>query len=523
MTQLQHYLTQWIVPVFLIPTLSLKVEAAGQPSTEPSSLASPLTTVSCDSLSGHTTGVKQRLSQYKNLVSGRQCIVLRANPVEDLSALIQRIPENTVILLSSNKVPSAPPYPSTAPVTAKTPVEYFIGSNIVLKDGHDILGAADDDFDIVITFKSGFTDNYMITVGTTDNFRFLETRDSHVGHVTFQPTQRSTQEPIDSVIFAQCSNRRLILANNVFHLPLYGSSVTFECVKSLNAAVNNKRPGPGLQFINNTLIGEHSKNILETFIPEDGLFINLPAIRNQSKRITVTGNTFLGNMAEAGEFVLGPGTQMDIFRNTINIANAGNTRRESNAARKGGFGLIGHTDNDSERPRYHLAGNQIQVTEIAITIYAQLELAFICNRLQAVHPWRQVRPGFSLKAVDPLALVDECGKSVSSTITMPTSAPQKICQIENTWVAINDSTDTPLSGLVNLEGHFLFNSEICRVADSFPDPVTRKTYIAGKTAGKIAGKASINSGHSTSSADTTLVMAALGVITLLNLLLNVNL
>lgn len=510
MMNCRHYLTQLIVTVFLLPTLSPEAGATSPSSTEPPSLA-PLKTVSCDALPEHTTGVKQRLNQYKNLVSRRKCIVLNADPAKDLSEQIKRIPENTVILLSSD-VPAVttPSLPDT-PKTGKTPVNYYIHSEILLKDGQDILGAADDGLEIVIMLKSGFTDNHMIRVGTAERFRFSETRDSHVAHVTFQPTQHSTHNPIDSVVLAQCYNRRLNLENNVFHLALYGAAVDVECREPLDAADNDMRPGPGLRFVNNTLIGKHFKNIIQSFIPEDGLFINLPAIRNQSKRIAVIGNTFRGNMAEAGELVLGPGTQMDIFRNSINISNDGNTRRESITARKGGFALIGHTDTDSESPRFNMAGNQIQVTGIAITIFAQVELALACNHLQATHPWRQVLAPFSLRAVDPLALVDECQKLMSPTVT-PTHTPLRICQIENTWTAINDSTDTALSGLVNIEGHLLFGSKICRVADTFSDSSTRKTYITGPSP--------VNSRRSTSSAEATVVPTALGVVSILAILFN---
>lgn len=101
-----------------------------------------------------------------------------------------------MILLSSNIVP----------VRGRTAVEYFT-YKIVLKDGQDIIGAADDGFEIVVMSR-GHGSEHMVEVGTSENFRFGETRDSHIKHLTFRPldTPRVTQtvaSPNLTLLFSQ--------------------------------------------------------------------------------------------------------------------------------------------------------------------------------------------------------------------------------------------------------------------------------------------------------------------------------
>ncbi len=502
---------------------SLQAQAATQPTAS--------TVPSCDSLTGQTLGVQRRLDQYKEFFRGKQCLVLSANRKENLNELIHQAPENTVILLSSNIVP----------VRGRTAVEYFT-YKIVLKDGQDIIGAADDGFEIVVMSR-GHGSEHMVEVGTSENFRFGETRDSHIKHLTFRPLGYTAGHPDggfpepNSIIFAECYNRRLIVKDNIFHLP-NRSAMNLDCKKSLDATADSNRPGPGLQFANNTIRGHLIQNRFLNYMPEDGVFVNLPAIRNQSQRISVTDNTFLGRVAEAGEFTLGPGSRMDIFRNTVDIINNGstNTFRDASAQRSprvGGFTLIGHTDANAEPPLFNLAGNWIQVSpraeEAAINVSPPLRLALACNHLQAIRPWRQFQPHFSLKADDPLPLAGECERpmtspvvtptpnstvampSASSTVFTPTPAPYSISQILNTWTAINSSA-TACDGLVNYEGRFFFKSAVCPTVTTPSAFVTDKAFSGNTTSNK---KGLI----STSSADSTRMTAGSGVITTLAILL----
>ncbi|WP_422134032.1 hypothetical protein [Endozoicomonas sp. ALD040] len=495
------YFARSIVTVCLILTLSLQAQT---PTNDPAR-------VLCDSLSGQTTGVQQRLNLYSSLVSGRQCIVIGANSTKDLAQLINRLPENTVILLSSEAVTNlTTPIPSVTPAPASgiTPIDYLIGSEIVLKDGQDILGAANDGFEIVIKNNASYTDTQMVRVGITDNFQFGETEDSHIRHVTFLPTGPKLPRPINDIVLAECFNRRLILDNNVFYLP-YKSAVNFECREHLNAAQNDSRPGPSLMFVNNTVIGNTIPMQIDELTPERGIRIHLQSIKNQTQRVAAIGNIFQNTMAGAGEIMLGAGTSMDVFRNRVDISNVGKTYKEASGRGKliqGGFILIGHTSKIEEPPLYNFAGNQIRGSAAAIVVIDTIKLALACNHLQAGSPWRQLTK-HSLKAVDPLTLADKCGSPATSTIGMATGSLPAFCQIVNTWTAINVSTVTALTGLTNVEGQFYINSAAC-MADAQSSSSIANTTFSTST-----------SPVPTSSSGTTAVTNGLGVIVTLAILL----
>ncbi|WOG30069.1 hypothetical protein [Endozoicomonas sp. 8E] len=492
MIKLQHYFARLIVTVFLLLALSLQAQTTQTPTTiHPAAVA-------CDSLSGQTTGVQQRLNLYSSLVSGRQCVVLNANSTKDFAQLINRLPENTVILLSSEAVTNVTtPIPSVTPDPASgiTQINYPIGSAIVLKDGQNILGAANDGFEIVIKNDAGYTDEQMVRVGNPYNFQFGETEDSHIRHVTFLPTGPKLPRPINVIVLAECFNRRLILGNNVFHLP-YESAVNLECREHLNAAQNDSRPGPGLLFVNNTVTGNTVPTHIKDLTPERGIRIRLPAIKNQTQRVAAIENIFQSTMAGAGEIMLGAGTSMDVFRNTVNISNVGLTFKELAGQGKliqGGFILIGHTSKIEEPPLYNFAGNQIRVTAAAIVVSDSIQLALACNHLQAGSPW-QKPTNHSLKAVDPLTLADECERSANSTVGMATGSPPTLCQIVNTWTAINDSTVTALTGLSNVEGQFYFDSAAC-MADAQPSSsITNTTFTTSPVPTSSSGTAPVTNG-----------------------------
>ncbi|WP_257282006.1 hypothetical protein [Endozoicomonas sp. ISHI1] len=497
---------------------------------------SPAATVPCKTLAGNTTGVHKRLNQYSELVRGRQCIVLYADPTEDLAQLIERVPENTVILLSSRTPPTrtppsrtthsmtpptVKPSSSVTSATGKILINYFIDSEIVLKDGQDIFGAADDGFEIVISPGENFLDQYMIVVGKRSTFQFGEIKDSYIGHLTFWPIEPKGYNPIHSIFFGKCYSRRLIIENNVFHLPNW-IGVRIDCYRSLDASASGLRSGPGLKFVNNTVKGETIRESKVTFIPLRGIFIQLPNIKNQTAELAVIENTFQGKMAEAGEFILGPGGHMDIFRNTVAINNTGKTSREiirGEVQRTGGFGLIGHTDTNAEPPQFNLVGNQIEVSDTAISVEAQIELTLACNHLQAVSPWRQKQQKYSLKAMNPLPLAGECNNALSSNVGM-TTLPPTLCQIVNIWTAINDSSVTAISGLTNLEGQFYFDPSICPTVTS-PPAVISSTPAGQNDTDEILilfECQNVTDDITSSSAGRTSATTALGIMTTLSLL-----
>lgn len=550
-----HHLTRLIVPVFLFQALNLQAQTTRPPTT------SPPQPVSCNSLTGQTAGVERQLKQYRDLVRGRQCVVFSADPTENLNKLIERIPENTVILLSSHTT-----IPPKAPGSGNTPINYFISSAIVLQDGQDIIGAPDDGFDIIITNRKDRVIHTMVKVGSDKSFQFSETRDSHIKHITFLPTGPKYKSSVNVTISAECFSRRLIVEDNVFYVP-FVSAVYLNCVAPLYT--NSVNAGPGLRFANNTLGGVIIPSWAGSSIPEKGIYINLPFINNLSQRLAVIGNTFLGKIAAAGEFILGPGSRLDVFRNKVNISNIGITFRNLVAAGqslRGGFALSGPAYS-GRPPLFNLAGNQIQVTATAIIVSARLELALACNHLQAVSPWQQLRPQFRLIAGDPSSLTDECNRLMSSSVVIPTPDataimptlnstavmpspnatvvmstpnPYPISRIVNTWTAMNGSTATACSGLFNVERQFLFDSEVCHAVAAPSNfmitntpPGISTTYDTVTTYNDVAANSNVKTYDNvatynrslitpTSSAGASAVTTGLGVITTLATLLSHN-
>ncbi len=494
------------VPITAVPTTAAPTTAVpttGAPTTDvpttdvPTtySPASPPLRVPCDSLKGQTTGVYQRLNQYSNLVRGRQCIVLSTNSSENLSKLLNEVPKNTVILLSSETASGATLSPSViTPSSGKIPVVYLIDSEIVLKDGQDIIGAPNEGYEIVISPDATYTDLYMIKFGSFNYFSFNETKDSHIRHITFQPTAPNGRKPIGPIITARCINRRLIVENNVFNLNCQ-TGVRIDCRLPLNASVNDLHQGPALMFTNNRVTADTIESWGGDYIPDGGLFIKLPAIKNQSKRIAVNGNTFQGNMGWVAELHIGPGSSIDIFRNMVDIDNAGEILWEIVSPvfkkEKFGFSLVGHSDTNEEPPVYNLVGNQIRVKNTALDIKGIVQLALACNHFQAVKLWRQEQHEYSIKTTDPLSLVGNCERFTNSS--MATVGPTTLSEIVNIWTPIENSTASALSGLTNLEGQFYFNSSVCLTVNL--SPVTP------------SGQAS------TSSADTKVMTTLLGAMT----------
>ncbi|WP_422474873.1 hypothetical protein [Endozoicomonas sp. ALB032] len=441
------------------PVGTYQQNATAAPTTATSLLAP------CEILSGQTMGVLQRLNQYKDLVSGRQCIVLSADPADDLSELIKQIPDNTVILLSSETTS-----PTVAPVAGKTTVEYFISNAITLKNGQDIIGAADDGFEIVIKLHDNFTSRYMIGVGVHyyDEFNFGETADNHIKHITFQPTGVNPDTQTHAIVHTNCYYGALSIENNVFYLP-DRAAVNINCSANLDASTSDLHTVPGLRFANNKVIGETIRTTKLSMIPERAIFINLPYINNLSNKLEIIGNTFEGRISELAYIEIGYGSNINIFRNTVDIDNKGETLSEiltGIESRRGGFALEGfraplHLVDHIKAPLINLAGNNINVTTTALTIDDKLDLALTCNHFQGMTLWKVDNEGFPLKAVDPLPLADECTRSVSSTVGPATTSAPTLCQIVNSWTPINDSKATALTGLTNVEGQFYFDSAVC--------------------------------------------------------------
>ncbi|WP_422412897.1 MULTISPECIES: hypothetical protein [unclassified Endozoicomonas] len=535
MNKLPDYLTRLIAPLFLLQALILQAHVPIV-----SSYISCLQISPCNTLMGQTSGVEQRLKQYRELVNGKQCVVLSVDPSEDLGRLVKKIPENTVILLSSATAPGATLSPSPFPVTDKTPAVYFVDTEIVLKNGQDIIGAADDGFEIVIRDRSYFEYKHILRVGYPESFKPEETKDSHIRHLAFSPWQKSFHHPIDSIVFAECFNRKLIVEDNLFMSPAR-AAFALDCKKSFDASDSTRNPGPNLLFVNNKISGGKYSWIPDyTFYyvtQEQGIFINLPSIINQSDRLSVIGNTFEYYIAQAAEFRLAPGSKINVFNNIVNIFNAGLTIRSS--ARKGGFVLVGPAHSPSKLPVFFLAGNQIKVTQTAINVRGHIRLTLACNQLQAFNPWWQPLKQSSIRAMPaPLEKVSGvCGSlvgpttvmstptanstvamstpAVNSTVAIPTPTTHGSIRFANTWTPINNSSSTACAGLVNSKSQFFFYSEICQ-------PFTLRYASASASASSVSVADTTSSSllAPTKAAGTTAKITGLGVLASLAIWLN---
>ncbi|WP_257281297.1 hypothetical protein [Endozoicomonas sp. ISHI1] len=460
-----------------LTTASTTIPATSTPATSISTL--PPITVPCDSLKDQATGVLQRLNQYRDLVRGRHCIVLSTNSSESLSKFLNEIPENIVILFSSETTSGATLSQSVTPALGKIPVKYLINSEIVLKDGQDIIGAPNEGYEIVISPDATYTDLYMITLGSFNEFSFSETKDNYIRHINFQPTAPNGRKPISTIISARCTNRRLFVENNVFNLNCQ-DGVRIDCRLPLDASVSALRPGPGLMFANNMVTGDTIGSWHRDYIADGGLFIKLPAIKSQFLRIAINGNIFQGKMGWAAELHIGPGSSIDIFRNTIDIDNTGQILWETVSPgykkEKFAFSLVGHSDTHEEPPVYNLAGNQIQVKNTAIEIKGIVKLVLACNQFQAVKLWRQEQHEYSIKSADPFVLAYNCESFVNSS--MATTGPLTLTQIVNIWTPIGNSTASALSGLTNFEGQFYFNSSVWLTVNSSSVSPSGQTFTS---------------------------------------------
>lgn len=517
MKMLRGRLASFAALTFLIQVLPVQAEtntttpgtisptkSTSSTSTTPTPTVIPVETIACDEidLNMQTTGVQNRFEQSSELLTGKQCVILEADSIEDLSTVFARIPANTVVVLSSDSVsasisptfdlmsstemadfsstimtasasPSATPLLSPSPspsVLPKQQTEYFIGSELFIKNGQHLLGAPDEGFEIVIRDLPNFTDRHMVKIGRPDSFTFNEQNDSTISNITFLPTRDNKRRSIDSLYFAECSNRTLTIEDTVNYLDTR-ASLFFDCKMTLDASADPARTGPGVYFADNIIIGR--KDDTSQQIPDEGLFISLPSIRNLRDNLKVVNNRFMGDMAEAAEINLGQGSTIELFRNQVNISNVGKARKDAVSPQRGAFLLKGISKGDATRPEFFLAGNSLNVTATAISVVNTLELTLSCNQLKASSPWRQNSSVLPLVAADPYELIYECGDPMSTTaIMMPTPTPGSSSRVINQWQAAPDSTATACEGLMNLQGQLFFDSETCQPVVPTDPPTT---------------------------------------------------
>ena len=540
---------------------------------------SPLTQDCNDTLNDESTpeGVKTALRGLDTELTRDNCIIIRQGQFSDNTEIINSLPENTVILLSSDQVSEQPvmemtssmalegePEPTfttssmgqqnftttpsastsvtnnvqmatpaqsvtstSAPFIQPTPSlippspgvinrEFSLSKPIKLKNGQHILSAAEDGFRVVLKEANDFEGGHMIEIGTSaENFMDVvdEIDSSVVRGITFEPVRGDGRRSVDSIFYAQCYNRDLLVLDNHFTLDAR-ASVYLRCSYSFeNDIVGSglelySRPmGPGLDFSGNTVRGDQYQTARRTFTPDEALLIYLPNIQGlQDDLLVVRNNTFEGHMIEAIEAHIGLNSKLRITGNTIHINTSGKpfgSRGHDADFHKGGIllrGLNGGQNRD-ELPLYLLADNDITTQDSGakdrvITLLDQLQLGFSCNRLEGTRPWKQKNnpPAVYTAFYDLSPYCDSVADTLTSMATMttsmpsvsPTPAPSPVAvpaiNIMNTWSASGSAMFGACEGLVHLVGEIQFETAMCESTQPpTPAPVAPSTPSAKTT------------------------------------------
>ena len=379
---------------------------------------------------------------------------------------------------------SAPSPVAPAPALPQKRI-YYISKPIKIKNGQHFLSAADDGFEIILKEADDFIGSHMMEMGSKDDFLQDEVETSVIRKLTFETQDGDARKAVDSIIFAQCSNRELQVLDNHFILDAR-ASVYMRC----NLSYDNQPDGsgldfdidpvgPGLKFERNTIKGSAYQFAGHQYLPDEGLFIFLANINGLQNRLNIAKNIFMGAMIEGIEAHIGLNSNLLLTNNTIDISNKGLSRPdERRFVKRGGIVLRGSTGDhaQSELPLYALAGNCVAVTDKAITIQDQFQVGFSCNTLTASAPWRQDSSSLPIYSASDDDFSEYCDfrqkpASGSSPISVATSSifafepvqtpdPLPYITTANTWTALTSEV-MPCDGLMNLIGQIQFESTDC--------------------------------------------------------------
>ncbi|WP_252178081.1 hypothetical protein [Endozoicomonas sp. 4G] len=190
--------------------------------------------------------------------------------------------------------------PSVSPVPGKkSESKHYINGPITLKNGHEIIGAPDDGFEIVIEDRVTFYGEEMIKIGKQNSFTFPEIRDSRIKLITFKP-MNACGGGLNSIIDAKCFNRKLIVEDNKFIFHQREAVLLLVCSQSIQPIKGFAFTGPILKFTNNVITSEtfiFTDGIRRVFLPETVLLVNLPNVKGESDTLHFSGNTLSGKLA----------------------------------------------------------------------------------------------------------------------------------------------------------------------------------------------------------------------------------
>ena len=189
------------------------------------------------------------------------CVLIKVDQYNDIAAVLNGLPENTTIFLSTTQFAS-----EEAAGTGKVSDQegFLVLSSIYLKSGQHLMGVAAGDKKVSLTAQIATPPHHTITVGKPDSFESSKVNESVIDGFRFKTNGRHHLDSRKaSVIHPQCYNYDLIIRNNEFNIDR-GHGVLFKCPLSNKKVSTSRllpaeqgdpgfRGGSGLKFTNNTV------------------------------------------------------------------------------------------------------------------------------------------------------------------------------------------------------------------------------------------------------------------------------
>lgn len=352
-----------------------------------------------------------------NVTSGHRCLLKTVEQVEDIGALLNGIPENTVVFIvqkqadggrpsftftidlgnkpdaSSGSDPlynlysrdhrrsitfnpvrrstGLQPTPSTAraAVTASIRVDQLPPSTRCvpsktaahLKKGTVLLGVNEALGGGSIPICEAEKPEriwLMFEVGHNDQFEDMGKL--YVSGFNFFPLLDNNPNPVDSVWRIRCYTGSIHFENNYFRLDTR-ASVYLQCTQNTEERVY-------FEFNNNTIVGMGSAQ------SQEGLLVDLRHLESQHEVAILSNNWFSGNIKSAVEVRLDSGSLVNIENNHIRPA-LSEFRQVQNA-------LELHGPNETtDIPTINLNSNYLQSESVALKLYGKVNVSASGNQI----------------------------------------------------------------------------------------------------------------------------------------------
>ncbi len=249
-------------------SVALTLTPTSTPTSTPTMSPPVIYYTACNALADQPAAVTRVVDSLTEDLQRGNCAVLRFGEFDNIAPVINSLPENTTIILSSE--------PLISP-TASTPAQalaFMASSELILKNRQHLLGADEGNEDVLFITPQSFSDMHMVSVGNGLSFRNSKNETSLIRDIHFKPYKDASRDTVDSIIFAQCYNRLLRVEGNTFTLDRR-ASVFLDCKQS-NSEVpapaslqttneqmdGSIRGGPGLQFNSSVKMQQTQHSVL---------------------------------------------------------------------------------------------------------------------------------------------------------------------------------------------------------------------------------------------------------------------